>query len=123
MERFERSRNLFGMEITAAILCLDQGIHVSIYGGDRPHIGAVTVGTAPGAASTTQFPGHRDAAVSQRWADALLERGFSPVVVEAGIHYDHLSKAGIQAVLACTEKVRAECFALLSGPGDRKMEE
>ena len=115
MDRFELTRQLFGAKITAQILCFDEGIHVSIYGGERPHIGAVTIGDQTGAARTTQFPGHKEAAVSEQWCGALLQRGFSPVVVEAGIHYDNLSKDGIQAVLACTNELLAECLRLFGG--------
>lgn len=113
MNRFELKRQLFGAEITAQVLRFDEGIHVSIYGGARPHIGAVTIGDQTGAIHTTQFPGHKDAAVSEQWCGALLRCGFFPVVVEAGIHYDGLSKDGIQAVLACTAELQAECLRLL----------
>ena len=84
-------------------------IHVSVYGGARPHIGAVSIrGFGPEETRDTEFSGHRDSVVSARWADALADAGFAPVVAEAGIHYDNLSKEGVRAVLGCTEEMLAE---------------
>lgn len=113
MNRFEVTRQLFGKDITALVLCFDKGVHVSLYGGDAPHIGAVTIGDQTGICHTTQFPGHKEAVVSEQWSGALLQNGFCPAVVEAGIHYDNLSLSGIQAVLACTDEMLEACLRLL----------
>lgn len=108
MRQFEVTRTLFGREITASVLRLEEGVHVSVFGGSRPHIGAVSVVSPEGEITTQQFPGHRDAAVSARWAEALAGAGYRPAVVEAGIHYDQLSREGIDAVLALSEELLVE---------------
>ena len=92
MNRFQLTCELMGREITAEILSFGQGLHVSVYGGDLPHIGAVSIVAPDGACSTVQFPKHLDNAVSERWAKALACAGYCPAVVEAGIHYDHISE-------------------------------
>lgn len=100
MRRFELTHRLFDAEITAQVLQLDQGIHVSVFGGTRPHIGAISIAPPAGPVETTQFPGHKDGVISAQWANALSEGGYRPCVVEAGIHYDKLSRQGIDRVVA-----------------------
>lgn len=58
--------------------------------------------------SKQQFPGHKDGAVSERWAEALAKAGYRPVVVEAGIHYDNLSREGIMDVIRLTDEILLE---------------
>lgn len=108
MKTVEITRKLLGEDVTAFVLFLDGGVHASIYGGSRPHIGAVSVVDLAGKCHTTQFPGHKDGVVSERWAKALAEAGYRPVVVEAGIHYDNLSREGIMAVIRLTDKILLE---------------
>lgn len=103
MRQFQVTCELFGAAITALVLLPEQGLHVSVCGGELPHIGAVSVIGPDGVCRTVEFPGHRDSAVSSRWARQLWDAGFCPVVVEAGIHYDRLSQPGIQAVLSQTD--------------------
>lgn len=105
MRRIELSRRLFGAEITAQVLQLDEGLHVSVFGGTRPHIGAVSVVLPTGAVETTQFPGHKDGVVSGRWAEALSGAGHCPCVVAAGIHYDNLSGQEIGMVVTAAEEM------------------
>lgn len=114
MRHFQLTCELFDREITAEILCLEQGLHVSIFGGDLPHIGAVSIVALDGVCSTVQFPEHRDGAVSERWARALACAGYCPAVVEAGIHYDQISKQGIAAVLSLTDKMLDDALNILS---------
>ena len=113
MRHLQLTCELFDRAITAEILCLEQGLHVSVYGGDFPHIGAVSIVDLNGVCKTEEFPEHRDSAISSRWARQLADAGFLPVVVEAGIHYDRLSEAGIQSVLTKTDALLCEIQAEL----------
>lgn len=115
MRRFEITRPFLGETITALILELEEGVHVSVFGGQRTHIGAVSIAASNGGCTTTQFPGHRDGVVSERWAKALSETGYCPAVVEAGIHYDGLSREGIVETVALTDAMLEEALALLQG--------
>ena len=99
MKRFELKRTLLGADITAQVTVLEAGVQVSVFGGTRPHIGAVSVADPQGDITTRQFPAHKDGVVSERWARALSEAGYCPAVVTAGIHYDQIGKADICAVL------------------------
>ena len=115
MRQFEITRGLFRADVTAQVLQLDEGLHVSVFGGTRPHIGAVSVTSSTGAAETTQFPGHKDGVVSDRWAKTLSEAGYRPNVVEAGIHFDHLTEQEIDMVLALTDEILNTVLTALSG--------
>lgn len=114
IRRVRLSAECLGRPIDAEALVFAEGIHVSVYGGDRPHIGAVSVAQPGGEVLTTQFPGHRDAAVSEVWAKAVAGLGLAPVIVEAGIHYDGLDQAGIRSVLAVTDQLLSRLLAALS---------
>lgn len=114
MRRFDLTRRLFDAEITAQVLQLDQGLHVSVFGGTRPHIGAVSTAPPAGSVETLQFPGHKDGVISGRWARALSEAGHCPCVVEAGIHYDNLSGGEIDMVVALTEEMLGTILETLS---------
>jgi hypothetical protein len=43
----------------------------------------------------------------------MAQAGFRPLVVEAGIHYNHLSLEGIQQVLTVNQELLAEALAWL----------
>lgn len=115
MRQFTLTRSLMGADITAQVLVLDEGCHVSLFGGNRTHIGAISVVSPAGLMEATQFPGHRDRVVSDRWAKALAEAGHGPCVVEAGIHYDHLNRQEIDRVVALTGEMLNTTLDVLSG--------
>lgn len=119
MRTIEISRELFGEPVTVLVLPLDGGVHVSIFGGSRPHIGAVSIADMDGAVTTTQFPFHKESVISHKWAGALSRLGRLPVVVEAGIHYDGLDEAGIQKVLALADTLLEEASAALADPAQK----
>lgn len=117
MNQFSLTRILLDESITALILRFDRELHISIYGGHRPHIGAVTIGDQDGC-RTTQFPGHKEGVISEQWCRRLLQLGFGPVIVEAGIHYDALDPTGIQAVLDCTADMLLEVTQALNAANE-----
>lgn len=95
---------LLGRELQVLALWMGEDLHISIFGGDKAHIGAVSILSPEGNIQTICFPGHRDDTVSIQWCRRLKARGVHAAVVEAGIHYDNLSKEGIAAVLdTCDE--------------------
>lgn len=102
---YRNTARLLGQELHVLSYCLGEDIHISIYGGDKAHIGAVSVLSTDGEIQTVCFPGHRDDAVSSSWCKRLKEFGVHAAVVEVGIHYDQLSKDGIAAVLSVCDKL------------------
>ena len=110
---YESRYSIFALnrELSAYVLKADEGIHVSIFGGDRTHIGAVSIIAPDGSAEHLQFPSHRDGVIAGHWAEELSKAGFSPVVVEVGIHYDHIDKAGIETVVRASNALLARVLA------------
>lgn len=108
------TRTVLGAPLTARVQVIDGGVRAEVYGGTRPHIGAVSIAGPDGDIATTQFPTHRDGAVSARWAEALVGAGLRPAVVLAGIHYDGLSPDGIRQVLDASDWLLREVLAQLA---------
>ena len=109
--------------VSASLQLLGPDVLITVWGGTRPHIGALSVSTPhsecaseEGRSSTVlqfSFPGHRDdvvaCRVSGRVAAALQRR----VVVSAGIHVPDITPAGIDTVLANTECLIEKIIDLL----------
>ena len=102
-----------GKSIRAEALRLDEGWDVSVFGGSRSHVGAVTLAEPDGRVQTLLRTNHRDDAVSVRWAQALAQCWSAPVCVRAGIHYDNIGRAEIDSILSA-------CEALLQTMMERK---
>ena len=111
---FTLKTTVFDQDITAFVLVPDEGIHVSVFGGKKPHIGAVSIIPPDGGRQDLQFPGHKDLVIASRWAEAICHAGYRPVVIEAGIHYDDLSKEGIAAVVAAADRLLEDLLQCLS---------
>ena len=114
MRQFEQAEILMGYPIKVQVVCLSAGIHVGIYGGKLPHIGAVSIVDPEGNCTTTQFPAHKDGVVSTHWAKTLSSHGYHPIVVEAGIHYDNLSYDEINNVVKLTDTLLTEVLEWLA---------
>ena len=113
MTQFTLNRELMSAPITAHAICLPSGLQVTVYGGTLPHIGAVSVVDPQGNITTQQFPTHKDGVVSERWARALLDTGYCPTVVTAGIHYDGLNREQIGDVVKLTDDMLGELLQTL----------
>lgn len=108
MKEYEIKRRLFQREITAKLLITEQGISVLLTGGDLPHIGAVSVTRPEGTTDTIEFPGHREGIVSERWSGQIAALSHVPAVVQVGIHYDHVNREQIAAILQITDEMLEE---------------
>lgn len=94
---------------------LDQGIRVDLYGGDLPHIGAVSAVSCDKRLETILFPGHREAVLSESWAASLNQaRPVCPVAVTAGIHYDGVTREDIEEIVKVTEEMRKQVMEKIS---------
>lgn len=72
-----------------------------MYGGDRPHIGAVRVSGKDGGGLAMTCPGHREDALTDTLAEQLRQSGFlGRFVVCAGVHYDDIPKEWIPEILS-----------------------
>lgn len=93
---------ILGHPIIAEAVKLDDGWDVSIIGGCRTHVGAVSLAAPGEPVCTVERPEHKDARISSVWAETLSKKWNSPVCVRCGIHYDGVDREQIdQIVKAC----------------------
>jgi len=101
---------------------------VWIWGGDRPHIGAVAAAQprpsledesrTSATASVLTYVGHKEDVVVKLAAETLAGALATHVVVTAGIHWDGLNAPGISVVLdRCREIIGLLSERLLQSRG------
>lgn len=127
MDQIELKRRLFGFDIHAQVTRLENGIAVLLAGGEKGHIGAVSIAetsdtevsdtkvtdtedskSSGAVCQTIAFPGHREDVLSEKWAKAIAGKKKCRAVVLAGIHYDKATKEQIQEILRVTDEMLAE---------------
>lgn len=91
--------------INAIITKTEDGIQALIDGGDKPHIGAVSIIDPDGNKTLHSFRTHKDYIVAEKWAAELYSKTYKATVVSAGIHYDQITKEEIQQLLEKTDKM------------------
>lgn len=101
-------RRVLGLPIRAQAEPLDSGYDVAVYGGACTHVGAVSLAGPDGGVQTLEREGHRDAAVSERFAKALARAWNAPVCVRCGIHYERATRAQIDEILAACDALLAD---------------
>jgi hypothetical protein len=100
-------------DLSAQVRLIGADILVAIWGGEKPHIGAVAAAQSspslkdPKVMSTTAsvlcYPGHKEDELAKSAAKKLAAALETKVVVTAGIHWDNLSAEGIQKVIRNSE--------------------
>ena len=106
-------RTVLGFPICAEVTKLDEGWDVSIFGGCKTHVGAVTLAASDGTVQTLERSGHKDSFVSICWAERLAVRLNAPVCVRCGIHYDHATKEQLEEITTNCDEILRELTATL----------
>ena len=106
-------RTVLGFPICAEVTKLDEGWDVSIFGGCKTHVGAVTLAEPNGTVQTLERSGHKDSFVSIRWAERLAVYLNAPVCVRCGIHYDHATKEQLEEITTSCDAILRELTAAL----------
>jgi phage gp45-like len=96
-------------DLEASVRRVGRDVLVAIWGGEKPHIGAVAVAQPRPSlrdpqitsATTSVFclVGHKEDELAKAAAEVLAAALNATVVVTAGIHWDDLSFEGIQQVI------------------------
>ena len=114
-------------DLTASIRIIGSDLLVAIWGGDKPHIGAVAVAqprpslkdpaVTSSSASVICLVGHKEDELAKATAEILAAALKTQVVVTAGIHWDNLSPEAIQRVVRNSEflvdMILEKCIAQL----------
>ena len=108
---FKTQEGIF--DLTAAVMKIGEDFVVVIWGGERPHIGAVALAqsrqslkdpqTKSATASVLSILGHKEDAVVKSVSDRLAAVADRPVVVTAGIHWDNLQQSDLNQILKNVE--------------------
>ena len=96
-------------DIEARVQRIGEDLLVAVWGGEKPHIGAVSVAQPrpslrnPKATSATAsvicLLGHKEDDLAKAVSEVLAAALNTRVVVTAGIHWDRIEKRGIEKVL------------------------
>ena len=110
---FTLKTNEGAYDLEAGIRLIGNDLLVAIWGGEKPHIGAVSVAQPrpslkdPNVTSATAsvfcFVGHKEDELAKATSEILAAAFNTQVVVTAGIHWDNISEEGIRKVIRNSE--------------------
>jgi hypothetical protein len=112
-------------DLTANVRLIGPDLLIALWGGEKPHIGAVAVAqprpslknpeVTSATASVICYVGHKEDELAKAAAEIIAAVLNTRVVVTAGIHWDNLDQDGIDAILkngkALVEKILEQCVA------------
>ena len=110
---FDIKTNEGEYDLFASVRLIGDDILVAIWGGEKPHIGAVAVAqpraslkdpnVISSSASVICYSGHKEDVLSKTAAEALAAAFNTHVVVTAGIHWDNLSQEDLRLIKTHSE--------------------
>ena len=96
-------------DLTASVRLIGEDVLVAIWGGEKPHIGAVAIAqprpslknpqVISSTASVICLVGHKEDELAKAAAEILAAALETQVVVTAGIHWDNLEPDAIQRII------------------------
>jgi hypothetical protein len=96
-------------DLSASVRLIGRDLLVAIWGGEKPHIGAVAMAqprpslkdpeVTSSTASVFSYVGHKEDELAKATAEILAATLKTNVIVTAGIHWDNLPEKGIQRVI------------------------
>ena len=115
-------------DLAANVRVIGADLLVAIWGGERPHIGAVAVAqprpslkdpdVTSASTSVFCFVGHKEDELAKAAAEILSATLNTAVVVTAGIHWDNLEEEAILKIIKNSETlvdmILKKCIAELS---------
>ena len=110
---FSVKTNQGSYDIEAYVRCVGKDLVVVIWGGERPHVGAVAIAqprpslkdpqVTSSTASVFCILGHKEDEVAKAVSEILAASLHTTVVVTAGIHWDDITQEGLNAILENTK--------------------
>ncbi len=131
MKRFQVEVSRGRFRIYAYIQELGDDLLVSIWGGTRPHIGAIGAATPrpslkdprkwSATSSNLTFLGHKEDLLAKKISEQLATLLRKNVVVVMGIHWDHMTSNEIKRVESLSKKIPKEILKKIhSYPSSRR---
>lgn len=96
------------IKINLKAIKMGEDLCVILTGGDKPHLGALTIGSSLVNLNAFTFQGHKENFVTEVIGDILKKEFSGKFVVCCGIHLDDISKNEIQHVLSLCKDITAE---------------
>lgn len=93
-------RTILGHTVSCTVTPLDDGIHVLLVGGNKGHIGAVSVCDPGSEPKTMTFPGHKEQYITVPWSKAIAATVQHRSCIVCGIHYDGAAPEDIHTIMA-----------------------
>jgi hypothetical protein len=100
-------------DLSASVRLIGRDVLVAMWGGEKPHIGAVAVAqprpslkdpdVTSATASVICYVGHKEDELVKASAEILAAALNTQVVVTAGIHWDNLDEKGILRIIKTSE--------------------
>ena len=101
--------------LEAFVKQIGQDLLVAIWGGEKPHIGAVAVAqprpslkdesVVSATASVFCYLGHKDDIVAKEAAEKISAALNRHVTLTVGIHWDDIDEAGIKTIMANSQRL------------------
>jgi hypothetical protein len=111
--------------LEASVKEIGKDLLIAIWGGDRPHIGAVAVAqpraslrdqsVRSATASVFCYVGHKDDVIAKEAAERLSAVLNRNVTVTVGIHWDDIQEAGIKTVVANSRQLVSMIIERIAG--------
>jgi gallate decarboxylase subunit D len=132
MKRFSIILSKGKFTIEGQVHQIGPDILVSLWGGTRPHIGAVGIAVPrhslkdpkqwSATSSNFTFLGHKEDTLVKKISERLATRLRKNVVVTAGLHWDSITPQEIKAIKNLTEKLSDRILKKLlpAGKGRRR---
>ena len=115
MKRMRLSRTRGQFRVNAEVLLIGNDVVVSIWGGTRPHVGAVALAIPrpslknqrATSATSSVFTrlGHKEDDIVKRFSEQVSAGVNRVVVVTAGIHWDGIAPGGVEIVRSLCDEI------------------
>ena len=119
-------------DIEAHVRLIGKDLLVAISGGEKPHIGAVSVAQprqslknpedTSATASVICIMGHKEDELAKKASEFLAAALNTRVVVTAGIHFDAINEEGIRRVIQNSELIVKQILAKIITESNSQME-
>lgn len=109
-----REELLDGLSLCCEVTPMGKDYALSVYGGERPHIGSVVMAiarpslTGEGVGVTSSVlnrMGHKDEVIARLFAEAVAKEANCTAVCTCGIHVDDISPEQMDAIHRASERL------------------
>jgi gallate decarboxylase subunit D len=124
MKRMKLSRTRGLYQVNAEALLIGEDLVVSIWGGTRPHVGAVALAiprpslknqrTTSATSSVFTRLGHKEDDIVKRFSEQVSAGVNRVVVVTAGIHWDGIGPEGVEIVRSLCDEISKSLIGRVS---------